>query len=116
MEHKKPYTLAKLSQYVGGNKDEIKEMISIFLETIPLDINQLPELAEKQDWQSIYKIAHKVKPSFDVFAMDDILVDIRNIELLARENNKDRNLVSFIQKLMDKFSAVVILLQAELDE
>ena len=116
MDPKKPYTLDKLSQYVGGNKDEIKEMIGLFLETIPLDINKLPELAQKKEWQNIYKIAHKVKPSFDVFAMDDILIDIKNIEFLARENNKDGNLVSYIQKLMEKFSAVVVLLQAELKE
>jgi hypothetical protein len=116
MEYKKPYALDKLSQYVGGGKDEIKEMISLFLETIPVDINQLPEFVEKQEWQNIYKIAHKVKPSFDVFAMDDILIDIKNIELLARENNKDGKLVSFIPKLMEKFGAVVVLLQAELDE
>jgi len=116
MEPNMPFTLDKLSQYVGGDVGEIKEMISLFLETIPLDINQLPSLAENHEWQSIYKIAHKVKPSFDVFAMDDILVDIKNIELMARENNKDGNLISCIQKLMEKFSAVVLLLQAKLEE
>jgi hypothetical protein len=116
MKLNKPYTLDKLSQYVGGDEGEIQEMISLFLETIPIEINQLPILAEKHDWQSIYKIAHKIKPSFDVFAMDDILIDIKNIELLARENNKDGKLVSFIPKLMKKFGAVVVLLQAELDE
>jgi len=116
MEQKKPYTLDKLSQYVGGNEDEIIEMIGIFLETITKEVNMLPELAEKQEWQSIYKIAHKIKPSFDIFAMDEILIDIKNIELLAHDNNKDDNLVSCIQKFTEKFSAVVVLLQAELKE
>jgi len=116
MEQKKPYSLDKLAQYVGGNNDEIKEMIGVFLETTTEEVNQLPNLASRQEWQSIYKIAHKLKPSFDVFAMDEILIDIVNIELLARENDKDDNLVLSIEKFTDKFNSVVLLLQAEINQ
>ncbi len=115
MELEKPYSLNKLSQYVDDDDDEIKEMITLFIDSIPLDINQLPELAKKRDWQSIYKIAHKVKPSFNVFAMNDILLNIKNIELKARNNNIDGDLKSCIDVLMKKFEEIVVLLKAECD-
>jgi len=115
MKLEKTYSLDKLSQYVDGDEEQIKEMIKLFLDSIPVDINELPKLSEKGDWQSIYKIAHKVKPSFDVFAMDDVLIDIKNIELLARSNNHGGNLVLCIQKFMTKFNAIVSQLQAEIE-
>ncbi|MFK5855426.1 MAG: Hpt domain-containing protein [Bacteroidota bacterium] len=116
MELKKLYSLDKISEYVGGDKDEILEMITLFLETIPTDIDKLPEFANNGDWQSVYKIAHKVKPSFDVFAMDDIHADLRTIEVLARNNNEDGNLVALISELIEKVNDIVLLLKAEVDE
>lgn len=116
MEPKKLYSLDKISEYVGGDKNEILEMITLFLETIPKDIEMLPEFANNGDWQSVYKIAHKIIPSFDVFAMDDIHADLRNIELLARNNNEEGNLITLVSLLIEKFNNIVLLLKAEVNE
>lgn len=113
MKGEKPYKLERLSQYVGNDVNQIKEMIALFLDTIPPDINQLQEMADKKEWHNVYEIAHRIKPSFDVFEMDDIMNDIRKIEHLARENNVEGNLVDYIKKLSEKFDKVILSLQEE---
>jgi len=116
MEPKKLYSLDKISEYVGGDKDEVLEMITLFLETIPKDIEKLPHFAKNGDWQSVYKIAHKVKPSFDVFAMDEIHADLQKIELLARNNNEEGNLITLVSQLLEKVNNIVLLLKDEVNE
>ncbi len=87
-----PYKLEKLSQYFADDKDQIKEMITLFLKTIPPDINQLEVLAKKEEWYELLKITHRIKPSFDVFEMNDILNNIKAIEKLARKKNLEGSL------------------------
>lgn len=113
---KKPYRLDKLAEFVGKDEQQIKEMITIFLETIPPDIDQLTRFAEEEDWQKLYEIAHRIKPSFDVFEMEEILGDIKNIEKLSRENNIEGTLLSDIKEFSEKFSKIILLLQLELEQ
>lgn len=114
MENKQPFRLDKLTQYIGDDPDQIKEMIRIFLDTIPPDIELMKEFMEKEEWFEVYKLAHRIKPSFEVFAMDDILEDIKKIEHLAKENNVDYSLGDYLDHLSINFKEVTKLLENEL--
>ncbi len=115
MKDSKPYCLDKLAQYVGNDESQVKEMINLFLTTIPPDIDQLKKFSEKKEWFEVYKLAHKIKPSFEVFAMDDILEDIKKIEHLAKEDNADSTLNEYLHRLSVNFESVTILLENELE-
>ncbi len=108
------YSIEKLAQYVGDDEVQIKEMINIFLETVPPEITELQKLTEKEQWLDVYKLAHRIKPSFEVFAMYDILDDIKKIEHLARENNTEGSLSLYIQKMATKFEIVMKQLKHDL--
>jgi len=116
MNQAKLYNLDRLSQYVGNDANQLNEMINIFLDTIPQDIDQLQKLANKEKWDKVYETAHRIKPSVDVFEMDEVLVDIKRIEKLAHENNIENNLVELIKKLSEKFNVIILLLQKELEK
>ena len=111
---KKLFSLKKLSEYVGDNKDDIKEMINVFIDTTEPEVSKLKELAEKLEWESVYKIAHKIKPSFKVFEMDEMIEIIDSIELQASQNNKDANLDSKLNEFSEKFNEIVSLLRNEI--
>ncbi len=108
------FNLEKLSQYFASDKKQIKEMVALFLNTIPPDIIQLEVLAEKEDWLELLKITHRIKPSFDVFEMKDILNNIKAIEHIVRNKNPKDNLNNAIQELMENFDEVNSLLLDEL--
>lgn len=113
MEQKKPYSLGKLTDYVGNNKNDIIEMITVFIDTIPPEINKLSTFANANDWDNVQKIAHKFKASFDVFSMYDILAEIKDIEFLAQNNNIDGSLGLLIDNFLKKFNYIILLLKAE---
>lgn len=110
------YKLEKLSQYFADDKNQIKEMITLFLETIPPDICQLEKHAEKEEWLELLKITHRIKPSFDVFEMNDILNDIRTIEKQARKKNVEGNLNNIIRELSEKFDKINKLMLDEFEK
>ena len=111
---KKPYSFVRLSEYVGDDKNQIAQMISLFLDTIPDDVNKIEEYGDKGNWQKVNKIAHRIKPSFEVFEMEEILTDIREIERLAHDNDKDGELIHLIKVLVKKFKEIVLLLKTEM--
>ena len=114
MELDKPYSIDKLRQYVGDDPDQIREMICLFLDTVPKEVIQIQNFANKKEWFEVYKLAHRIKPSFEVFAMDSILEDIKKIEHLARENNVEQSLDYYIGIFSDKLNTSVELLKTEL--
>ena len=111
---KKLFSLEKLSEYVGDNKDDIKEMINVFIDTTEPEVSKLKELAEKLEWENVYKIAHKIKPSFKVFEMSEMIEIIDSIEVLASQNNKDANLDSKLNEFSKKFNEIISLLHNEI--
>ncbi len=116
MNQTKLYNLDRLSQYVGNDDNQVKEMINIFLNTVPQDIDQLQKSADKEKWDKVYEVAHRIKPSVDVFEMNEVLVDIKRIEKLARDNNIENNLAELIKKLSEKFNSIILLLEKELEK
>lgn len=101
-----PYKLEKLSKYFADDKNQIKDMITLFLDTIPPDIKLLEALAEKEEWHELLKITHRIKPSIDVFEMNDILKDIITIEKIARKKNLRGSLNICIKELAEKFDKI----------
>ena len=110
------YKLEKLSQYFADDRNQIKEMIDLFLDTIPPEIKQLEAFAEKEEWHELLKITHRIKPSFDVFEMKDILNDIKAIEKIAQKKNLEGTLNNCIRELSEKFDKINASLQFELEK
>ncbi len=73
-------------------------------------------LAKKEEWYELLKITHRIKPSFDVFEMNDILNNIKAIEKLARKKNLEGSLNICIKELKGKFDEICISLQMELEK
>jgi HPt (histidine-containing phosphotransfer) domain-containing protein len=116
MTGKKSYSIEKLKEYVGDNPTQIREMITLFLDTVPDEIVCMQKLADEKEWVEVYKLAHRIKPSFEVFSMDSILDNIKKIEHLARENNVENSLVEYIKKLSIELKEIEELLRSELSE
>ena len=110
------YTLEKLSQYFAGDKDQLKEMIALFLDTITPDIAVLGKLSRQEEWNKLLKVTHRIKPSLDIFEMNELLIEINKIEKLAREKNLDGNLNNCISILSEKFNKISTSLNDELQK
>ncbi len=76
------YSLEKLNDMAAGDEDFILSVISVFLEEVPQDLEDLENAINTGDYENVYKLAHKIKPNVDLLGMEQtraIALDIENL-------------------------------------
>ncbi len=104
MKDKKLYNLSSLLQAVGNDKVSLKEMIQIFLDTLPQALADLHKNIEEENWETVRSIAHSAKSNIDMIQVNSSFVKIKEIEALAseaKETDKIPPLLSEIEKEMN---------------
>lgn len=95
--NKKKYTdLTYLRSISKGNTAFEQRMLSAFVEQAAADVQRLKNAVQQADWDMIYMIAHKMKPSLQFVGLDLLQPDILSLEMAARQ-----------KKDMDKVADVV---------
>jgi len=103
MDSKRLFDLTNLNEMLGGDKKAILQMVKIFLQATPESLNELNRCFQKNDMQGVSKLAHKLKSSVDIFAINDIKQDIRRLENITRDNvNMDE-----VPELVEKINKVL---------
>ena len=72
-------------------------MIKVFLEETPLQVNQMKEFLADNDFYRVGRLAHKMKPTIDMFDMKDLKDLIRELE--SESKNKVIEVSSFGEKV-----------------
>lgn len=78
------YDLRKLEEMSRGNQEFVDHMIRLFIGRTPGELKSLQERMEQEDFEGIYAIAHKIKPSIDHLCITALYQPIRELEKLAR--------------------------------
>lgn len=103
----KLYDLTMVNLIGKGNEGFIHKMIALFLEQVPVDILKMNEFVQKQDWEQVSKLAHRMKPSIESMGISSLKDAIREIE--SREKNGESlshtelsTIVKFVTDTMEK--------------
>jgi CheY-like chemotaxis protein len=75
--------LTYLEQVSKGDIDLMKEIIQLFIQLIPVDIDQMILAYNENDFDTIAKIAHKIKPNFINFKISAYTSFILKVEKIA---------------------------------
>ncbi len=94
------YDLSKLLSLSRNDKSFVQKMVQMFIEQTTLSIQQMKEAYANKDLDTIYNIAHKIKPSIDAMGIEVLREDIRDIEKTAFEKNDSEE---FEKKLLFLF-------------
>ncbi len=62
----KLYSTEKLINYIGDDKAQCKEMMRLFVNTIPGELEHLELAVKQKDWDKAYEISHRIKPSMEI--------------------------------------------------
>jgi len=103
LSKEKLYSLDMVEAVSGGNKEFIKKMVLLFIETIPKDVKQLSNSCASKDWAQVAKTAHKLKSTIDSMAIKSIKEVVRTIE----SNAKNQTSLEQVPALCDKITAVI---------
>lgn len=84
MEGQGLYNLGRLQDLSKGNTEFTSRMISRFLEMVPADLDGMEAAWKKNDLHAIGQIAHKLKPTLDIFQIDSLIPVAAKLESLRR--------------------------------
>ena len=101
------YDLTMVRQIGKGNPDFIGKMVTLFLDQLPNDIEKLKEHSDKAEWETLSKLAHRMKPSIEGMGIHSLKTIIRELETRSRNNEsisdtEMKKLVAFTCRTMEK--------------
>ena len=86
------YSLDKINEMAEGDEDFVFSVISVFLEEVPADLEQLEQAIANKDYDNVYKLAHKIKPNVDLLGMEQTRATALEIETLGKNSANSRQI------------------------
>lgn len=99
------YNLKQLEDLSGGSNEFVVEIVKVFLSDVPEQLNNLKLSFDKNDFDELTRIAHKLKPSIDLLGITSINKDIRIVEGYSKNGthiSELSNLIVNIQSTLNK--------------
>ncbi|GAB4311995.1 MAG: hypothetical protein Kow00127_02290 [Bacteroidales bacterium] len=107
METNKLFDLTNLNEMLAGDNKAILQMVKIFLQATPESLSELLKCYEKQDYEGVSKLAHKLKSSVDIFAIKEIKQDIRRLENNTRDNINMDEVPGLVEKIKNVLTEAI---------
>jgi len=99
------------SQYSSDLKFCVR-LLELFKDNIPLELTQISEAAEMKDYESLAKLAHKIKPSFQMVGLTDMSNAFKDLEIKAKENDEES--IKIYKKLNPEIDQSLSLIDKEI--
>lgn len=95
----KVYDLAQLEELGGGDTDFVDMMVATFLEHTPLQLEEMKSAHASGDWPTLGAIAHKIKPNVDMFGLQAITQEIRDLEQMGKNAESGPQMDQTLEKV-----------------
>lgn len=115
METTKIYSRDKLSQMMDQNKEEVNELMKIFVSMVPAMLQEMQDAVKGEDWSRCSDLAHKLKSSMRLWAIDSLDEDVLYIETNGLNAENTEQVAQKIQNLSRKLLGVIEDMNKELD-
>lgn len=79
MNKVKLYDITSIREMLGDD-EEVKSMMSIFLESTPVSLHDMNEGFKEDDTDKLARNAHKMKASLDMLKVNDLYDIVRKID------------------------------------
>lgn len=110
------YDLSMIESISGGDQQFIKQMVKLFLDNMPQNIEILKRAVEDEDWEQMWKTAHKMKSTIDSLNIVELKQEIRTIELSGKKLEGLELIPSLVHKVEKVLNDCMDDLQKKYDE
>ncbi len=90
---------------VGGDEELLRELVAIFVEDYPRQLQLIQEAIATEDWKTAEREAHGVKGAVSNFSADAAVEAARKLELAARDGGRTE-LAPLLEQLRAQLSRV----------
>lgn len=101
------YDLTMLYEQVGKNDESLKRFITIFLNTVPDDMQALKDALDWEDYDKAKSAAHKMKSSYAIMGAEWAHAICSEIEEISKDLTEKEKLPDMFWELSDKFTMMV---------
>ena len=107
VEQTELYNLSKLQLIAKGDQGFVNKMINLFIDNAINSVKEINAAYEAGNFETIKKIAHRIKPSIDMVGIESLKKEIRQIEKQAVEEPQTEEFKQLLQKLDEVLLKVV---------
>lgn len=102
----------KLRAMANGDEAFVQRMIKLFLDRTPESMREMHEALEAGDYTTLKKVAHKLKPSFDMLGIDASYRLVRQVEALAAQGDPEHKTPDMLRELQHIISQAMLEMRA----
>ena len=106
--------LAYLSTRTKSNPQLMMEMISLYLEQTPPLVSAMKQSLRDQDWNNLYKAAHKMVPSFAIMGIHpDYEIKTKKVQEYASKRIQEEDITQLVMEIENVCTQACLELQEE---
>lgn len=98
------YNLSKVYEISENDNDFALQIVLLFLEEVPVEIQSMKNSIELKDYTQAYASAHKIKPTLDLLGMDMAYEDNMLIINWTKEEGKRKEIKEVFKSLKNRVS------------
>ncbi len=102
--------------YEMDDQEYVSEVLQLFLSTTPVLLTEMHEACLYENWEEVYRKAHKLKSSLGILQMNLMLGVITTIELQAKEQENIERIPDGLKKATELFELIRPMIEAELEK
>ncbi len=108
MSGDKLYSMDQLNLIGDGNDEFITSILTTFLQSIPQNAAELAAASGTQDWDKVYFLAHKMKPSIALLEIRSIHDEIIVVEQNARNKTELESIPPLVTHIHEVINQTVV--------
>lgn len=102
------YNLSKVYEISENDNDFALQIVTLFLEEVPVEIKSMKEAIELKDYSRTYASAHKIKPTLDLLGMDMAYDDNMLVMNWTKEEGKRKEIKDVFKSLKSRVEEAVV--------
>jgi HPt (histidine-containing phosphotransfer) domain-containing protein len=91
-----------LDEISAGDPAFIKEMLQLFIDTTAIEVNDFDALVESKQWESIGKLAHKIKAPIQMLGGNELYDLVKTIEVYGKDQINTHEIPNLVANLKQK--------------
>lgn len=108
------YKLYRVRELADNDEDFVKALAMTFIEEVPEDLNNLVEAVNAKNYNTAYQVAHKLKPTIDLFELG-VLDDLIEIQDWGKFEKTDLDITPQFTKVVAAIEQAVSEIKTDFD-
>ena len=100
-----------LDMMADGDNEMKKVMLDMLFEEMPVELEKMKSLCQKNDWQELSSVCHKMKSTLSFVGNDTMTNSNKTLELMSKAENETESFPGLVDTLMDMWPKVKVELQ-----